>query len=102
MRQKDQGLKKRMVQFVLDDPEPLMYHEEPIYRDGIMVGSTTSAQFGHTLGASVGLGFVENEQGVSADWINEGKYEIEIACERYPARASLRPMYDPYAKRPKA
>ena len=102
LRQKEQGLKKRMVQFALEDAEPLMYHEEPIYRDGVMVGSTTSAQFGHTIGASVGLGFVENEEGVSADWIKAGKYEIEVACERYPAKASLRPMYDPKSERPKA
>ena len=79
-----------------------MYHEEPIYRDGVMVGSTTSAQFGHTIGASVGLGYVENEAGVSTDWIKEGAYEIEVACERYPAKTSLRPMYDPKSERPKA
>ena len=102
LRQKEQGLNRRMVQFALEDPEPLMYHEEPIYRDGVMVGSTTSAQFGHTIGASVGLGYVENEKGVDADWIKEGTYEIEVACERYPAKASLRPMYDPKSERPKA
>ena len=101
LRQKEAGLKKRMVQFALEDSEPLMYHEEPIWRDGIMVGSTTSAQFGHTIGSSVGLGYVENEEGVSVDWIKEGSYEIEIACERYPAKASLRPMYDPKSERPK-
>ena len=95
LRQKEQGLKKRMVQFVLEDPEPLMYHEEPIYRDGEMVGSTTSAMYGHSLGASVALGYVENEEGLNADWIKAGEYEIEIACERYPAKASLRPLYDP-------
>ena len=102
LRQKESGLKKRMIQLVLDDPEPLMYHEEPIYRDGVMVGSTSSAMYGHTLGASVALGYVENEAGTSADWIKAGSYEIEIACERYPAKASLRPLYDPKGEKIRA
>ncbi len=101
LRQKEQGVGKRLVQFALEDPEPLMYHEEPIYRDGVMVGSTTSAMYGHTIGSSVALGYVENEEGVSADWIRSGSYEIEVACERYPARASLRPLYDPRGERVK-
>ena len=101
LRQKEAGLKKRMVQFLLEDPEPLMYHEEPILRDGEIVGSTTSGMYGHTLGACVALGYVENEEGVSADWIKSGNYEIEIACERYPAKVSIAPMYDPKGERTK-
>ncbi len=99
LRQRDTGVKRRLVQFALEDPEPLMYHEEPIWRDGVIVGSTTSAMYGHSVGASVGLGYVVNEDGVTADWVKEGSYEIEIACERFPARASLRPLYDPRSER---
>ena len=95
LKQRDAGpLRKRMVQFLLEDPQPLMYHEEPIWCGNKMVGSTTSAMYGYTLGGSVALGYVENEEGVTADYINNSTFEIEIACERYRARASLRPMYD--------
>jgi 4-methylaminobutanoate oxidase (formaldehyde-forming) len=99
LAQRERGLKRRLVQIALEDPEPLMYHEEPIWRDGRIVGSTTSAMYGHTLGRSIALGYVENEAGVDADWITGGRYEVEIACERYPARVSLRPLYDPKGER---
>jgi len=101
LKQKEHGVNKRLVQFLLEDPEPMMYHNEPIYRDGEMVGYTTSAMYGHTLGASVAMGFVNNEAGVNADYINSGTYEVEIAGKRYAAKASLRPLYDPKSERVK-
>ena len=100
LRAKQEGLpKKRLVQFLLEDPEPMMYHNEPIYRDGELVGYTSSAMYGHTLGASTALGYIKNEGGVSADFVNQGKYQIQIAGQRYCAKASLRPLYDPTGER---
>jgi 4-methylaminobutanoate oxidase (formaldehyde-forming) len=102
LRQKEAGkLTKRLVQFALDDPEPLLYHNEPVYRDGEAVGYLTSGNYGHHLGRAIGLGYVNNEEGVTADWVKAGSYEIEVACERFSAQASLRPMYDPKAERVK-
>lgn len=95
LRQKETGLKKRLVQFLLNDPEPLLYHNEPIWRDNQIVGYITSGMYGHTLGGAVGLGYVNHEDGVNADFVNSGRYEIEVAGVRVPATASLRPMYDP-------
>ncbi|MCH7478184.1 MAG: FAD-dependent oxidoreductase, partial [SAR324 cluster bacterium] len=106
MGQKDRnratGPKRRLVQFALEDPEPLLYHNEPIYRDGDLVGHITSGNYGHTLGSAVGLGYVRHASGVTRDFIRSGQYEIEVACERIPARASLTPMYDPENKRSRA
>jgi len=103
LRQKEAGtLTRRLVQFALEDPEPLLYHNEPIYRDGAAVGYLTSGNYGHHLGRAVGLGYVACEDGVSAEWIDAGSFEIEVACERFPARASLKPLYDPKAERAKA
>ncbi len=100
LRHKEAGpLKYRLVQFLLEDPEPLLYYSEIIYRDGKVAGYVSAGGYGHTLGASVGIGHVENEEGVTADYIKSGSYEIEVAGMRYPARASLRPMYDPENKR---
>ena len=90
---------RRMTQFLLDDPESMLYHEEPIWRDGERVGRTTSGMYGHTLGGSVGLGYVESAAGVDQAFIAEGRWEIEVAGERIPARASLAPMYDPRSER---
>ena len=96
LRQRDNTvLSKRLVQFALDDPKPLLYHDEPIYRNGEMVGYITSGAYGHILGSAVGLGYVTHGHGVSDDFILSGSYEIEVAWKRYTARASLTSMYDP-------
>lgn len=97
---------KRMVMIALDDKAPdapLMYHEEPIYRDGIIVGSTTSGARGHRVDASIGMGYIRNPDGpATKDWIETGSYEVEIAWQRYPAKVQLAPLYDPKAERVKA
>ncbi len=96
LRQRDAGVSRRLAVFVLDDPEPLMYHNEPILRDGELVGRITSAMFGHTIGRSIGLGYVQRPDGLATpDWIAAGTYEVEVATERIPATASLRAPYDP-------
>ncbi len=102
LRQREQGVTRRLVQFALEDPEPLLYHNEPVWRDGAVVGRISSGMFGHTLGRAMGLGYVENGGGpVSPDFIAAGRFEIEIAGRRVPAKASLRPMYDPANRRVK-
>ena len=100
-KENERPLKKRLVQFLLQDPQAMLYHHEPILRDGEIVGHLTSGNYGHTLGGSVGLGYVECEAGVSADYINSASWEIDVACERIPARASLRALYDPKGERPR-
>jgi 4-methylaminobutanoate oxidase (formaldehyde-forming) len=92
-------LAKRLVAFKLDDPEPLMYHDEPIYRDGERVGAIASAAYGHTIGAAIGLGYVHHADGVDTDMLAAGRFEIDIAGARIPATASLRPFYDPASAR---
>ncbi len=87
--------KQRLVQFLLQDAQPLLQGGEPIYRDGVRVGDIHSAAYGHTLGGAVGLGPVHYSGGVTKDYLVEGKFEIEVVGVKYPARASLRPMYDP-------
>jgi 4-methylaminobutanoate oxidase (formaldehyde-forming) len=89
-----------MPQFLLKDPEPMMYYGEIIYRDGEPVGYIMAGAYGHTLGASVAVGPVEKEGViVTPEFVESGTYEIDIAGKRYPAEVSLRPMYDPDLKR---
>jgi glycine cleavage system aminomethyltransferase T/glycine/D-amino acid oxidase-like deaminating enzyme len=103
LRLKEAGVARRLVQFALADPDAFAYHDEPIYRDGVLAGRVSSAAYGHTLGRTVALGYVTApEPGTPASWYTAGDYEIEIAGERVGAGASLRPLYDPASQRPKS
>ena len=103
-RQKDGGahLRKRLVQFVLEDPEPLLWHHEPICRGNECVGYLSSGNYGHALGAAVGLGYVRHDEPVTADWLAAQRWSIEIGGERHVASAGLRAAYDPTGGRMRA
>ncbi len=93
---KQEGVEKRLMQFVLNDPEPLLYHNEPIIKDDRIVGYLTSGNFGHHLGSSVGMGYVTCKQkGESPEEHLKGNYMIDVAGKRYSATAYLKPAYDP-------
>ena len=92
---KSQGLPaRRLVQFKLDDPEPLLYHNEPIVMNEDIVGYLSSAMYGHSLGRAIGMGYVK-APALTTEKLNNANFEIEIATERYSAQASLRSLYDP-------
>lgn len=92
-------LNKRLVQFVLQDPEPMFYHHEPILAGGECVGYLTSGNYGHTLGGSVGLGYVKSIEPITADWLAGQQWQIDVGGQRFDAAASLRAAYDPSGAR---
>jgi glycine cleavage system aminomethyltransferase T len=98
LRKQEAGLSRRLVQFKLTDPEPLLFHNEAVVRDGRIVGTVTSGNYGHHLGGAIGLGYVPCKGESEADVLGSS-YEIEIAGVRVRAVASLTPMYDPKADR---
>ena len=99
LRKKQQGLSQRLLQFRLADPEPLLYHHEPILRNGEIAGYLTSGSYGHHLGAAIGLGYVACGTQESGADVLASAYEIEIAGDRVAAEASLKPLYDPKSER---
>ncbi|CUH75536.1 GcvT family protein [Tropicibacter naphthalenivorans] len=101
LRAQDAGITRRLLQFVLSDPGPMLYHNEPILRDGQIVGHLTSGAYGHSLGAAVGLGYVPTD-GRSAAELTSADYHIDVAGQRIAARAHLRPAYDPTGARTRA
>ncbi len=86
---------RRLVQVLCRDPEPLLYGHEPLYRGGKLVGHNRVGAYGHTLGGAVGLAMMEDEAGLPATKVDGDDYELDIAGTRYPARVSIRPLYDP-------
>ena len=96
LREKAAGPARQLLQFRLLDPIPLLYHNEPIWRDDDLVGHVTSGAYGHTLGGAIGLGYVDTAKAPSPA---EGGFRIEVAGKRIPAEVSSVPMYDPGNKR---
>lgn len=99
---KQAGVKQRLVQFLLKDPAPMLYHNEPIWQGERIAGYIRSGMYCHTLGAAGGLGYVTAADGGTVGPIGADDYEIEIAGVRYGAVASLKPLYDPSSSRIKA
>ena len=95
-------LKRQLVQVRLEDASaqaPLLYHEEPLVRDGVIVGSVKSGAWGHRTGRSLAMGYVSTPEGVTGDWLTSGRWEVEIACERHAARVQTEAWYDPTNRR---
>ncbi len=101
LRKRESGLTRRLAQFRLTDPEPLLFHNEAILRDGEIVSIVTSGNYGHALGGAIGLGYVPCA-GESLAELRESAYEIEVAGTRFAAEISFAPMYDPTMARIKA
>jgi glycine cleavage system T protein len=97
---RETGLDKRFVQFLLQDPEPLLYHNEPLIRDGEIVSYLSSGAYGHHLGGAIGMGYVPCKGESVAD-VLASSYEIDVSGVRVKTTASLAPLYDPKAERVK-
>jgi glycine cleavage system aminomethyltransferase T/glycine/D-amino acid oxidase-like deaminating enzyme len=95
----DGPLKRRIVQLLCKDPEPLMFHAEPVFRNGKPIGYIRAASYGFTVGGAVGLMMVEAGEPIDQAYLDAGTLEVEIAGTRHPAVASLKPLYDAEMKR---
>lgn len=100
LRKKENGLEQRLASFMLKDPEPMLFHHEPILRDGRIVGYLTSGAYGHALGAAIGMGYMPCRGETIAD-LKSSKYEIDVAGQRIEADISFKPFYDPKSVRVK-
>ena len=95
LRQKQQGVTRRLASFTLQDEGVTLYGKETIFRDGQHVGWLTSGGFGHTIGKPLGLGYIHNAEGLDKTFLESGSYEIEVRTERVPVTLHSKPVYDP-------
>ena len=93
--QRDEERVKRLIQFRIEDQEILSYHDDPIFRDGELVGTTTGGMWSYTEDKCLTMGYVNNKDGVSKSWIESGNWEIEIATHRLDVTPSIKSFYDP-------
>lgn len=91
---------RRLVNLAIEGADaPFMLHDEPILRNGALVGLTTSAAWGHRVGKSLAMAEVSRSDGVTAAWLNEGQFEVEVALKRFPITVQLGAFYDPRGER---
>jgi glycine cleavage system aminomethyltransferase T/glycine/D-amino acid oxidase-like deaminating enzyme len=95
-------LARRLLQILVKDPEPMLFHAEVVYRNGAPLGYVRAASYGHSLGGAVGLAMIDGREPITQAWIDAGTWEVDIAGTKYPAIASLKPLYDPENKKVKA
>jgi 4-methylaminobutanoate oxidase (formaldehyde-forming) len=91
--------KRRMLHFLLGDPEPLLFGNEIIHLDGHAVGHLQVGAYGHTLGGAVGIGFVSLDVPITASLVSAGQWQVDVAGSLVSAQASLKPLLDPGLKR---
>ncbi len=84
------GVRRRLVSLIVDDPEAILWGGELVLNAGRPVGQVTSAAWGATLGASVGLAYLRHDGPVTSQWLGEGGFEVDVAGVRHPATLSLR------------
>jgi len=100
LAQKARGpLRRRLVQVLVSDPDPLLFHAEVLLRNGTPAGYIRSASYGFTLGGAVGLAMIGADEPITRDYLDSSEWTVRIGNATYPAVASLRPMYDPGNKR---
>jgi 4-methylaminobutanoate oxidase (formaldehyde-forming) len=97
--QRNQPRTKRLIQFRLHDPDRLLYHDEPIYRDGDLVGRTSSGMWSYVAGSALAMGYVNCADGVTKEWLEAGEWQIEVATTKIDATPSIRSFYDPANQR---
>jgi len=88
-------LTRRIVQLLVKDPAPLLFHAEVVRRNGRAIGYVRAASYGFTVGGAVGLVMIEAGEPITQAYLDAGTWDVEIAGKRYPAITSLRPLYDP-------
>ena len=97
--QRGQPRRRRLVQIVVEDGEAVAWGGELVLRDGLPVGHLRSAAHGYALGGPVGLAMIQSDTAIDARFLADGVWEVDIAGARHPARASLKPAYDPAGAR---
>tara|TARA_Y100001970_G_scaffold45861_1_gene57646 strand:+ start:5378 stop:7825 length:2448 start_codon:yes stop_codon:yes gene_type:complete len=95
LKQRGETLAKRLIQFRVEDPDLISYHDDPIFRNSVYVGRTTGGMWSHTQDRCLSMAYLNNPSGVDQAWLDSGDWQIEIGTRRRPVTPSIRSFYDP-------
>ena len=95
LKQRGETLTKRLIQFRVEDPDLISYHDDPIFRNNVYVGRTTGGMWSHTQNRCLSMAYLNNPSGVDQAWLDSGDWQIEIGTRRRPVTPSIKSFYDP-------
>ena len=95
LRQRETGVDRRLLLFQVEAEEPLLLHDEPIFRGRERVGLTTSGGLGFRTDLALCFGMVTKPDGMTLNELRSEAFEIELAGKRYAMAALSDPPYDP-------
>ena len=95
LKQRGETRTKRLIQFRVEDPDLISYHDDPIFRNSVYVGRTTGGMWSHTQDRCLSMAYLNNPSGVDQAWLDSGDWQIEIGTRRRPVTPSIRSFYDP-------
>ena len=81
---------------------PLLLHDEPVFRDKQFIGRTTSGDLGHRTGLSLCFAMLKRQPGETLKDLRSGSFEISVAGTRHPLTPLARAPYDPEGARMRA
>ena len=82
------GPRGRLVSLIFDDLDAVPIGGEPVYRDGVVIGQTTSAAFGHRIGAPVAIAYLNGPVEIDTGLI---EVDVDIARVMVKATVTLKP-----------
>ncbi|MEQ8443589.1 MAG: FAD-dependent oxidoreductase [Alphaproteobacteria bacterium] len=95
-KEREDGPEKRLVTFTVEAKQCDVMGNEPIYRDGKIVGYVTSGMYAHHADKSVAMGYVPSAM---AGDTSDGAFRIEVFGDMLPATIQPEPLFDPAAER---
>ena len=99
LARKEEGKGPFLCSVKLRDPNPILHHNEPVLRNGKVVGYVTSGAYGYTSGSAVGLCLVSLPDGeTDVDTLEIGEFAVVVEGVTFNADVSLAPFYDPESK----
>ncbi|XP_063973708.1 sarcosine dehydrogenase, mitochondrial [Diachasmimorpha longicaudata] len=97
---RNSGVTKKMVHLHVKSPVRL-WGLEAVYRDDEIVGYLRRGDYSYVYNNSIGHAYISNPSSdkVTKQFLESGKYEVEVMGTRYPAEVFLHSPFDPENKR---
>jgi len=96
LARKEEGKGPFLCSVKLCDSSPILHQNEPVLRNGEIVGYVTAGAYGYATGSAVGLCLLSLPEGETN--VEAGEFTVLVEGVKFDANVSLTPFYDPKSK----